>query len=71
MIVRSAINEMKGQGAEVIEVTIPGVNEHMTDTTVQRSDFKFDLDVYFGFTSKRAGANARRKTCLPENIIKL
>ena len=46
MIVRSAINEMKGPGAEVIEVTIPGVNEHMTDNTVLRSDFKFDLNAY-------------------------
>ena len=46
MIVRSAINEMKGQGAEVIEVTIPGVNEHMTDNTVLRSDFKFDLNAF-------------------------
>jgi amidase len=46
MIVRSAINEMKGQGAEVIEVTIPGVSEHMTDNTIIRSDFKFDLNAY-------------------------
>jgi Asp-tRNA(Asn)/Glu-tRNA(Gln) amidotransferase A subunit family amidase len=45
-IVRSAINEMRGHGAEVVEVTIPGVNEHMTDNTIIRSDFKFDLNAY-------------------------
>jgi Asp-tRNA(Asn)/Glu-tRNA(Gln) amidotransferase A subunit family amidase len=45
-IVRVAINEMNGQGAEVVEVTIPGVNEHMADNTVLRSDVKFDLNAY-------------------------
>jgi Asp-tRNA(Asn)/Glu-tRNA(Gln) amidotransferase A subunit family amidase len=44
--VRSAINEMKGQGAEVIEVTIPDVKEHMNDGTVQNIDFKFELNAY-------------------------
>jgi Asp-tRNA(Asn)/Glu-tRNA(Gln) amidotransferase A subunit family amidase len=44
--VRSAINEMKGQGAEVVEVTIPEVKEHMNDGTVQNIDFKFDLNAY-------------------------
>jgi amidase len=46
MIVRSAINEMKGQGAEVIEVTIPGVDDHMKENIIVRSDFKFDLNAY-------------------------
>jgi amidase len=46
MIVRGAVNEMKGQGAEVVEITIPSVNEHMNDGTVQNVDFKFDLNAY-------------------------
>ena len=45
-IVRVATNEMNGQGAEVVEVTIPGVNKHMADNTVLRSDVKFDLNAY-------------------------
>jgi amidase len=46
MVVRSAINEMKGQGAEVVEVSIPGVSEQMADRTILISDFKFDLNAY-------------------------
>src|SRR5712671_906293 len=46
MIVRASVNEMKGQGADVIEVTIPGVKEHMADGTVQNIDFRFDLNAY-------------------------
>src|SRR5215831_8668781 len=30
-IVRAAVNEMKGRGAEVIDVAIPGVKDHMND----------------------------------------
>ena len=44
--VRSAVNEMNGQGAEVVEVTIPDVKEHMNDGIVQNIDFKFDLNAY-------------------------
>jgi amidase len=45
-IVRAAVNEMKGRGAEVIDVAIPGVKDHMNDGTVQNIDFKFDLNAY-------------------------
>jgi amidase len=46
MIVRAAANEIKEQGAIVVEVPIPGVKEHMNDGTVQNVDFKFDLNAY-------------------------
>jgi Asp-tRNA(Asn)/Glu-tRNA(Gln) amidotransferase A subunit family amidase len=49
-VVRSAVNEMKGQGADVIEVTIPGLADLLTDRAngflVLRQDFKFDLNAY-------------------------
>jgi amidase len=50
MVVRGAVNEMKLPGAEVVEVTIPRVNEYMSfppaPAVVQRNDFKFDLNAY-------------------------
>jgi amidase len=49
-VVKAAINEMKGQGAEVIEITIPGLTELLTDrfggNLVLRQDFKFDFNAY-------------------------
>ncbi|MBV8589154.1 MAG: hypothetical protein JO212_03695 [Acetobacteraceae bacterium] len=49
-IVRAAINEMKPQGAEVVEVTIPGLKELLLDRLngflVLSQDFKFDLNAY-------------------------
>jgi amidase len=45
-IVRAAAAEMKGQGAEIVEVAIPEVKVHMNDGTVQNIDFKFDLNAY-------------------------
>ena len=49
-VVRGAVNEMKGQGAEVVEVTIPGLADLLTDRAngflVLRQDFKFDLNAY-------------------------
>jgi amidase len=45
-VVRAAANEMKGSGAEVVEVTIPAATEHMADLLVQLHDFKFDLNTY-------------------------
>jgi len=44
--VRLAIDEMKGLGAEVVEITIPDVKQHMNDGTVSNVDFKFDLNAY-------------------------
>ena len=49
-VVRGAVDEMKGQGAEVVEVTIPGLADLLTDRAngflVLRQDFKFDLNSY-------------------------
>ena len=49
-IVRAATDEMRRPGAEVVEVTIPGVNESMpappVPPVVLRNDFKFDLNAY-------------------------
>lgn len=49
-VVRAAVNQMKAQGAEVVEVTIPGLNELLQDRMrgflVLGQDFKFDLNAY-------------------------
>ena len=49
-VVRGAVDEMKGQGAEVVEVTMPGLADLLTDRAngflVLRQDFKFDLNAY-------------------------
>ena len=47
---RAAVNEMKGQGAEIVEVTIPRLSELLVDhprpNLVLVQDFKFDLNAY-------------------------
>jgi amidase len=53
MIVRQAIKEMNGQGAQVMEVALPGWKDHVNDGTVQNTDFKFDLNAYL---ASRPGA---------------
>jgi Asp-tRNA(Asn)/Glu-tRNA(Gln) amidotransferase A subunit family amidase len=49
-VVRAAVNEMKTQGAEIVEVTIPGLAELLVDhprpNLVLVQDFKFDLNAY-------------------------
>ena len=49
-VVRKAVDEMKLQGAEVVEVTIPGLSELLLDRMrgflVLAQDFKFDLNAY-------------------------
>jgi Asp-tRNA(Asn)/Glu-tRNA(Gln) amidotransferase A subunit family amidase len=52
-IVHSTVDELKRQGAEVVEVTMPGWKDHVTDGTVQNIDFKFDLNAYL---ASRPGA---------------
>ncbi len=51
-VVRAAINQMKTQGAEVVEVTIPALNELIQDRMrgflVLGQDFKADLNAYLG-----------------------
>jgi Asp-tRNA(Asn)/Glu-tRNA(Gln) amidotransferase A subunit family amidase len=48
--VRAAVEEIKGQGAEPVEVTISGLSDLLTDRAngflVLRQDFKFDLNAY-------------------------
>jgi Asp-tRNA(Asn)/Glu-tRNA(Gln) amidotransferase A subunit family amidase len=49
-VVRAAINQMKAQGAELVEVTIPGLNELLMDRVngflILTQDFKFDFNAY-------------------------
>ena len=49
-VVRAAVDQMKGQGAEIVEVTIPGLTELLTDRMrgflILGQDFKFDLNAY-------------------------
>jgi amidase len=50
-VVRAAVNEMKGDGADVVEVTIPDLTELLTDpggpgSLIIRQDFKFDFNAY-------------------------
>jgi Asp-tRNA(Asn)/Glu-tRNA(Gln) amidotransferase A subunit family amidase len=50
MVVRAALDEMKSQGADVIEVAIPNLTELLTDrfagNLIIRQDFKFDFNAY-------------------------
>src|SRR6266436_2773812 len=49
-VVKTALNEMKGQGAEIVEVSIPDLTELLRDRAngflLIRQDFKFDLNAY-------------------------
>ena len=49
-VVRAAVGQMKAQDAEVVEVTIPGLNEVMLDRMngflILSQDFKFDFNAY-------------------------
>jgi Asp-tRNA(Asn)/Glu-tRNA(Gln) amidotransferase A subunit family amidase len=49
-VVREAVSEMKGQGAEIVDIAIPGLKELLTDRAdgflILRQDFKFDLNAY-------------------------
>jgi amidase len=49
-VVRRAVAEMKGQGAEIVEVSIPDLSGLLTDKAngflLIRQDFKFDLNAY-------------------------
>jgi Asp-tRNA(Asn)/Glu-tRNA(Gln) amidotransferase A subunit family amidase len=49
-VVRAAVNQMKPRGAEIVEVTIPGLNELLQDRMrgflILGQDFKFDLNTY-------------------------
>ena len=45
-IVRKALDGFKAQGAEVIDVAVPGLDELMRDSSVIADEFKFDLAAY-------------------------
>jgi Asp-tRNA(Asn)/Glu-tRNA(Gln) amidotransferase A subunit family amidase len=45
-IVRKALDAMKAQGAEVLDVTVPGMDDLVRDSSVINDEFKFDLAEY-------------------------
>jgi amidase len=45
-IVRKALDGMKAQGAEVIDVSVPGLDDLLRDSSVINDEFKFDLADY-------------------------
>jgi Asp-tRNA(Asn)/Glu-tRNA(Gln) amidotransferase A subunit family amidase len=45
-IVRKALDGFKAQGAEVIDITVPGLDELLRDSSVIGDEFKFDLAAY-------------------------
>jgi Asp-tRNA(Asn)/Glu-tRNA(Gln) amidotransferase A subunit family amidase len=45
-IVRKALDGMKAEGAEVIDIVVPGLDELMRDSSVIADEFKFDLADY-------------------------
>jgi amidase len=47
-VVRAAIEEMKKQGAMVVDITIPNLNELLRDSSLIDFEFKGDLAAYLG-----------------------
>ena len=45
-VVRKALDGFKAQGAEVVDVTVPGLDDLMRDSSVIADEFKFDLAAY-------------------------
>lgn len=45
-IIRKALDGFKAQGAEVIEVSVPGLDDLLRDSSVIADEFKFDLMAY-------------------------
>jgi Asp-tRNA(Asn)/Glu-tRNA(Gln) amidotransferase A subunit family amidase len=45
-LVRKALDQMKAQGAEVVEVTIPGLDEVLSQSSLINLEFKTDLIAY-------------------------
>ena len=45
-IVRKALDAMKAQGAEVVEATVPGLDDLLAESSVIADEFKFDLAAY-------------------------
>ena len=45
-VVRKALDGLKAQGAEVIDITVPGLDDLLRDSSVIADEFKFDLAAY-------------------------
>jgi Asp-tRNA(Asn)/Glu-tRNA(Gln) amidotransferase A subunit family amidase len=45
-IVHKALDGMKAQGAEVVDITVPGLDDLLRDSSVINDEFKFDLAAY-------------------------
>jgi amidase len=45
-IVRKALDGFKAQGAEVVDITVPGLDDLLRDSSVIADEFKFDLAAY-------------------------
>lgn len=45
-IIRRALDGFKAQGAEIVEVSVPGLDDLMRDSSVIADEFKFDLMAY-------------------------
>jgi len=45
-IVRKALDGFKAQGAEVVDISVPGLDDLLRDSSVIADDFKFDLAAY-------------------------
>ena len=43
---RKALDGMKAQGAEVVDVAVPGLDDLLRDSSVIADEFKFDLMAY-------------------------
>lgn len=52
-VIRTALNAMKAQGAEVVETTVPGLDDLLRESSVIGDEFKFDLAAYL---AKHPGA---------------
>ncbi|MBP7778251.1 MAG: amidase [Acidobacteria bacterium] len=53
IVVRAALDAMKAQGAEVVDATVPGLDELLAESSVIGDEFKFDLAAYL---AKHPGA---------------
>jgi Asp-tRNA(Asn)/Glu-tRNA(Gln) amidotransferase A subunit family amidase len=45
-IIRKALDGFKAQGAEVVEISVPGLDDLLRDSSVIADEFKFDLMAY-------------------------
>ena len=45
-IVQKALDAMKGQGAEIVDVAVPGLDDLLRESNVTGDEFKFDFAAY-------------------------